>query len=309
MYKIPKVSIIIPIYQASKYLEACLDSVINQTLREIEIILINDCSSDVQDEVICLSYLEKDDRITYIKLGKNLKQGGARNVGINIAKAEYLVFVDSDDTIDLHYCELLLQSALEHSSDVVIALAKIINTDKEISDHPSFDNLVQSIVGNKDKLLCHNTHLCAKLWKRTLFVENKIFMPENICYEDFAIVPRLLYVAQSFSFIRSAIYYYHHRIGSSARSVSKGQIDDIFTALNILKRFLFSLKDKELGRQKYEEAFALHIMNYMAYRVVTYSGSDVEKNKQHFLQKMQENATREEILTLQKLALSMQKKD
>ena len=80
-------SIIIPIYNSSKYLKKCLDSVLNQSLKEIEIILINDCSPDLNDEKICLEYANKDSKIVYLKHRENKTQGGARNTGIKVSKS------------------------------------------------------------------------------------------------------------------------------------------------------------------------------------------------------------------------------
>ena len=96
----PKVSIILPVYNVSEFLEKCLDSIINQSLKEIEIIIIKDCSPDPFDNIICQEYADKDDRIVYVKHEKNLGLGGARNTGIKLSKADYIGFVDSDDFID-----------------------------------------------------------------------------------------------------------------------------------------------------------------------------------------------------------------
>jgi glycosyltransferase involved in cell wall biosynthesis len=115
----PKVSIIIPVYNVSKYLEECLDSVINQTLKDIEIILINDKSPDPLDDKICKKYTKKDSRITYIQHKKNKGLGGVRNTGIKIAKGEYQWHIDSDDFIDTQACELLYNTAKEKSTEIL----------------------------------------------------------------------------------------------------------------------------------------------------------------------------------------------
>ncbi len=90
----PKVSIIVPVYDVSSYLERCLDSIIGQTLKEIEIILINDLSPDSRDDQICQKYTEADDRIVYVKHQKNLGLGGARNTGLKLAQVDYIDLYD-----------------------------------------------------------------------------------------------------------------------------------------------------------------------------------------------------------------------
>lgn len=113
------VSIIVPVYNTEEYLQKCLDSLTNQTLKNIEIICVNDGSTDnslkiLQDNAI------KDDRIKIINQG-NKKQGAARNAGMQVATGEYIGFVDSDDYVDLNYFERLYRIARNYDSDIALA--------------------------------------------------------------------------------------------------------------------------------------------------------------------------------------------
>lgn len=101
-----KVSVIIPVYNTEKFLRKCLDSVCNQTLQDIEIICINDCSTDGSSEIL-REYAGKDNRIKLIELFENGGAAKARNIGIDIAHGEYIGFVDSDDFVDLDFYEKL----------------------------------------------------------------------------------------------------------------------------------------------------------------------------------------------------------
>ena len=110
----PTVSIIVPVYNVEKYLPACLDSLINQTLQDIEIICVNDCSPDGSDTVL-QQYAEKDDRIKIVNHEYNQGLGAARNTGVRVASANYIGFVDSDDYVATDMFELLYNAIQDNS--------------------------------------------------------------------------------------------------------------------------------------------------------------------------------------------------
>ena len=114
----PKISIIVPIYNVEKYLPKCIDSIINQTLENIEIILVNDGSTDSCAEII-ESYANKDNRIKVIHK-KNGGQSSARNMGLDIAKGEYIGFVDSDDWLHYDMYENMYKSIKKVNSDLCV---------------------------------------------------------------------------------------------------------------------------------------------------------------------------------------------
>lgn len=115
----PKVSVVVPFYNTEKYLEKCLDSLVNQTLKELEIILVNDGSTDSSLE-IAKNYQQKDSRIKIVEQ-EHLKQGAARNSGMKVAAGEYIGFVDSDDWVDLDYFEKLYNTAKQYNADIALA--------------------------------------------------------------------------------------------------------------------------------------------------------------------------------------------
>ena len=114
----PKVSIIIPVYNTAPWLEECLNSVIHQTIDEIEIICVNDASTDASLTIL-EKYAEKDTRIKIISIPENKGQSHARNIGINMATGEYIYFLDSDDFISLNAAELLYNRAKEGDLDIL----------------------------------------------------------------------------------------------------------------------------------------------------------------------------------------------
>ena len=114
-----KVSVIIPVYNVEDYLKECLDSVLSQTLKDIEVICVDDCSTDDSLKIL-QEYANNDDRIKIIKNEKNSGQGFSRNEGIKKATGEYIGFVDSDDFIDLNLFEISFKKAKKLDLDVLL---------------------------------------------------------------------------------------------------------------------------------------------------------------------------------------------
>lgn len=123
----PKVSIIIPVYNTSEYLVRCLDSAINQTLDDIEIVCINDCSTD-NSMLILNRYMKKHQNVIVINLPKNQGVSNARNVGIERANGEYIGFIDSDDYVDLDYFKTLYGYSIDNNYDVIRGI-RVIDED------------------------------------------------------------------------------------------------------------------------------------------------------------------------------------
>ena len=170
----PLVSIIIPIYNVQDYLKRCLNSVVSQTLNDIEIILIDDGSTDKGYD-ICKSYAEKDSRILVYKKG-NKGVASARNLGISVAKGEYIGFVDPDDYIDLDMFKFLYDTCIDHNVKVSCCLEYGKAFEKK--SRTVGTNLIPS-----DKYFAQTMKDCSfalwnKLWHRSLF-ENFVF-PEEV---------------------------------------------------------------------------------------------------------------------------------
>lgn len=155
----PVISVIVPVYNAEKYLRESLDSIVNQTYKNIEIILVDDGSTD-GSSAICDEYADKDVRIKVYHI-PNGGVSNARNLGINNANGEYLMFVDSDDIILPYVVERAIKLALEHNADIVYGLVKVFDTSlclpKELSDESNVlsdkrrINLAQNMFDLHDK--------------------------------------------------------------------------------------------------------------------------------------------------------------
>ena len=202
-----KVSVIIPVYNTEKYLEKCLDSVCNQTLSDIEIICINDCSTDNSREILN-RYAADDERIKIINFEENKGAAAARNAGIDAATGEYVGFVDSDDYIDLNFYEKLYIGATTSNADIVKSNLKYTGWNTPSSG--SYYNL-NDVKKSKYKF----NHVPTAIFKRSLLLQNNIFFPENLeCAEDSVFEILAASACNKIEIVEDVCYYYVFRQNS-----------------------------------------------------------------------------------------------
>ena len=248
----PNGSISIPVYNVSHYLQKCLKSVVNQTLNNIEIIVVNDCSPDPLDENICTDFASKDERITYIRHKKNLGLGGARNTGLNIATGDYIWFIDSDDFIDINACKFLYNLTKTTNIDVIaFSATSHVNGNLNLSGKEYYyykrecATLDQIFTGKEfiDTASVYNSfHVsaCLHLFKRQL-ISNYRFR-ENVIHEDTDLIPIVIYNASSIYCIKYAPYYRLLREGSVTQSEINertlvNKISSVESLLNYAKKY------------------------------------------------------------------------
>lgn len=210
----PKVSVIIPVYNTEKYLRKCLDSVCNQTLSDIEIICVNDCSTDYSLEIL-KEYASKDDRIKLIDFKENKGAAVARNTGIDEAKGEYIGFVDSDDFIDLDFYEKLYNKAIESDVEVVkgkLYLFDLVTNKIYLEDWIDINDNVK-----KNKANFYFTFTTA-IYKRNFINEHNVrFLDGLIHFEDPYFTIKVNLYTKKVKIIDSAKYYYTNNPESSSR--------------------------------------------------------------------------------------------
>ena len=187
-----KISVIIPVYNAEKFIAKCLDSIINQTFRDIEIICVDDCSSDNSKRIL-QEYALKDSRIKTIFFDKNKKQGAARNAALDIANGKYVTFVDSDDYIEPAMLKKMYEKAEKNYCDLVITnVENYVNTEDEntLKLKKKLDSSYRD-KNFKTGFYFYNFNQrdlrvgpVAKLYKREILEDNHIRFPENIMQED-----------------------------------------------------------------------------------------------------------------------------
>lgn len=200
----PLVSIVLPVYNAGEYLRPCLDTLVNQTLREIEIICVLDCPTDGSDKIV-EEYALKDSRIVVIKNKHNLHIGESRNVGIRAAKGEYIGFSDHDDTHELNMYEALYSATKNNKVDIVLSGKFVVETNLQKKSPILVKTCLQHILNRES-----TPHITPHLFKNHIknreykFIDTKfcpgediLFFIETLCQlkdsSDLALVPEILY--------------------------------------------------------------------------------------------------------------------
>lgn len=220
----PKVSVIVPVYNVEKYIERCLESLVKQTLQDIEIIVVNDGSTD-NSEVIIKEYEKKySDKIkNYTKQNGGLSD--ARNFGMQFATGEYIAFLDSDDYADITLYEKMYNRAIEQNCDYV-----------ECNFIWKYDNKEKKDIGIKytDKhqmLATARVVAWNKLIKKELIDKTRIQFPKGLRYEDVEFFYKLLPYIQNFGFVEDCLIYYVQRASSIANTQNE-RTGEIFKVLD-----------------------------------------------------------------------------
>lgn len=238
----PDVSIIVPIYNTSEYLVKCLDSILNQTNYNIEVICINDGSTDDSLEIL-EDYQKKDRRIKVIsQLNKGLSE--ARNVGVVNSTSDYLMFIDSDDYINDNMVESLYKKALEDSSDIVISRFQYVSEDSTsiISISPAINSSLNKHDLFKQFLAFEITPcVTVCLYRKELFSANNLKFKQGIYYEDLELQYKLIFHAKKISIINSAFYNYFIRNDSITSLIKEKNILDAFIVFDESINFVKSI--------------------------------------------------------------------
>lgn len=200
------VSVIVPIFNTDKYLDECIASILNQSYKDLECILVNDGSTDNSLE-ICKKWKEKDQRIILINK-KNGGQGKARNEGIEIAKGKYILFVDSDDYIETFALEKILHKMEKEKSDICIFSYYAHGKERISLVDPVIMTKTAHSIEECNNLLCHmSPMLWDKMYTAKLLKNAKYLMDDKIC-EDLLFLPQLYVNARRISTFNQACYHY-----------------------------------------------------------------------------------------------------
>lgn len=223
----PKVSIIVPVFNTENYIEQCLDSLVNQTFNDIEIIIINDCSTDNSENIV-KNYLNKySNKIKYFSNEKNFGISYCRNYGVSLATGDYIMFVDSDDYIDSNLL-LNLEEYLNKNIDLIkykLVIKNIENNNLTHINGPIFnvlsgENAFNSLI-YKDTLL---ESPCLYLFRRDFILENNFKFTVDTYHEDFGLIPLIILKASSVISTEIYGYYYIQSYNSITRDTNYNKI-------------------------------------------------------------------------------------
>lgn len=236
-----KVSVIVPIYNVEAYLEACLGSIVKQTLQDIEIILVNDGSTD-GSLTIAERFAMNDSRIKLISQ-KNSGQAAARNVGIREAQGDYIVFIDSDDWIESDMLEVLYHNIEQEKSDFVQCRFEFDNLQKgtKVVYGREFDPLVmyrKEIL--KDAMMVKNILVAPviKMYSRKFLIDNSLFFESGIVNEDTLYAIVVASCAKKVSFVNRVFYHAIEREGSTSRASYQRLCSHMIIALDKARVYL-----------------------------------------------------------------------
>lgn len=232
--KEPLVSVIVPVYNVEAYLDACLNSIIHQTYSNLEIIIVEDCSTDRSRQVLQNHLI--DVRIKFIQHSENRGLSAARNTGIGYAKGDYIIFVDSDDLIDTRLIESCVKGTIETGADLVIY--DLIPFEDGISeaDLPySVSNLKFKLVKEGDAYFRLPHFACVKFIRMDVLKSSSLVFPSGLCYEDWLFHWHLGIITENRYKLEAKLYLYRQRDTSITNSTGNKLLDLFIVHLQVMR--------------------------------------------------------------------------
>ena len=283
-----KLSIIVPVYNmaAEGKLAYCLNSLVSQTIKDYEIIAVDDASTDNSLEILKDFERRFPDRFHAICSEVNRHQGGAKNIGLKLAKGDWIGFIDSDDWITPDMYERLIGKAEETGADLVGCDYSLVSEHSmEVVQVVPNNKKEQCGLLNKEKrksLILDGGSLVVKIFRRSMILENKLWFPEDIFYEDNALGNSSLILARQFEYIEEPLYYYYQHRASIVNTISPNRCEDRMTAGRLMLREAKRHNFYEEFKPELEYSFTLlfyinTLFTYMA---------GVEKTKYSFVKAM-----------------------
>ncbi len=258
-----KVSVIVPVYNTSKYLVKCLDSLLDQTLDELEIIVVNDGSTDDSQQIID-EFVAKSPKIKAFEK-PNGGLGDARNYGIERASGDFIGFVDSDDYVSVEMFEKLYEKGIEHQADIVFCDLEKVNEKGEVfRDLPQSPQLPEKIELEKDftifgEMACF---ACNKLFRKELFTKQRF--RKGIHFEDIELIPKLVLESNVIAKINEPFYKYFERQDSITKTHTRKGMD-MFLAIDSVKEAFDNSRYRE-SKEEFERFFIFQgYYSFLAY--------------------------------------------
>ena len=260
----PQISVVVPVYNVEKYLRECLDSLANQTFEDFEVICVNDGFDDSSPDIL-EEYASEDERFKIVSQ-ENKGLSGARNTGMNYIKGRYLLFLDSDDWLELNALELLYNHANALNSEMVIFPYRYFNQETKQYEENDFTklNMFDSSVDNKNfnyknipETVFRIPHESIKLYDVKTLKKLAVKFPEGLNYEDAYFFYKIFFKLNKVSIIRTPIYNYRIRNDSICTTGTEKSFD-IFKILTSIENFL---KEDEIYESFKDEFILFTVIN------------------------------------------------
>lgn len=237
-----QLSIIVPVYNmaADGKLQFCLESLLHQTVTDMEIIAVDDASTDNSLEVLRDYEKRYPEQLKVIASPVNKKQGGAKNMALDICKGEYIGFVDSDDWVTNDMYEKLLLEAKRTGADIVACdLSRTSEQSFQVGDRVAGIN--KEAVGaytpeRFERFILDTGHMVIKIYARHIFESPKLRFPEHMFYEDNAIALETIHRAKMVAYVEEPMYFYYQHAGSTVHVISKERCENRMEAMRIMLR-------------------------------------------------------------------------
>ena len=279
----PQISVIIPVYNVEKYLHRCIDSILDQTYRDIEIIIVDDGSTD-QSGIICDKYIKIDNRIQVFHK-ENEGQSSARNLGVEKSNTDWLCFIDSDDYVHPQMLEFLKRGIDDNKTLMSICSFKKVDDNSNIM--MKNEQYSSTIVEVNEESLLNNKYIkytrpdtlwvvCAKLINKKIVI--KYPFDNGRIYEDNAITIKWVYESKNISFIDYEFYYYYSNQGSTTQRKLTRKHADLLWAYEEQLLFLQKICYHKLAEIKYENLLSSSLKLYKRYII--------ENNDKYFARKI-----------------------
>lgn len=244
-----KISVIVPIYNVEQYLRKCIDSIINQTYKNLEIILVDDGSTDASGE-ICNKYEQQDERIRVIHK-KNGGAADARNKGLEVMTGKFVSFVDSDDWIEYNFYENMIEQAIKYNADIVVSNYNYVSDNGDIICRYEKNDKVRYNTEEAMNEMIHDGFIQAVIWNK-LYLKSCIkdirFKVGKICEDEF-FTYKIIANAKEVVYNSKPLYFYRKREGSVMDKYKLNRLDGVDA---IYERLQF-IKNKFPSLYKYEK--------------------------------------------------------
>lgn len=271
MKKYIKVSVIVSAFNEEKRLDRCVESLLKQSLHEIEIILVDDASTDKTLDIMRDYEQHCPQKIGVIHSDINLRQGGGRNLGIEAAKGDYIAFVDCDDWVERSMFETLYNEAKKTDSDICYCLRRQVYENGKIKADNTACFLPTGVITEtvrRDMLAQHNTFIQRCIYRRSLFMEQNIRFPAHLRYEDMVIDPLIIPHVNRIAAVNKPLYNYFIHTDSTTTEKNENKYKDKLAVCRIIideyrQRGFYDRYKDEINYLYFRKGYIHTALNYI----------------------------------------------